>query len=65
MQGRIQGGVLGVKPLLFLGNFFNLLGLFQIKIPKYFPPPKFSLPYKSISKPLPRKISGYATGYMA
>jgi len=35
-----------------------LLGLFKKKNPKT--PPKFSLPYKKISKPLPQKISGYA-----
>jgi len=40
------------------GNFFNLLGFLRKKNPKT--PPKFSLPYKNISKPLPQKISGYA-----
>jgi len=34
-------------------------GGFQEKIPNPLPPPKFSRPYKNISKPLHRKISGY------
>jgi len=38
--------------LPFLVNFSNLLRFFK-KIPK------FSLPYKKISKPLTRKIFGY------
>ena len=53
-QRRIKGGVLG-SPTLFR-NFFQLARVFK----KIFP--KFSIPYKKISKPLPRKISGFAPG---
>jgi len=33
-QGRIQGGILGVKTPTLFGNFFNFLGFFKKKIPK-------------------------------
>jgi len=55
---RIQGGVLGVKPPTLFGNFFQFTRVFYGKNPKT--PSKFSLSYKNISKPLPRKISEYA-----
>jgi len=50
-RGVFREGFWGSKPLPFLGIFFNLLRVFKKKI---------SLPYKKISNPLPRKISGYA-----
>jgi len=50
-QGRIQGGGFGVKtPTLFM-KFFQFARVFKEKNPNT--PPKFSLPYKNISKPLP------------
>jgi len=55
VQGRIQGGVFGVKTLF--GNFFHFARVFKKK-PKTLP--KFSRLYKKNSNPLPRKISGYA-----
>jgi len=54
VQGRIQGGGLGVKTLF--GTLFQFARVFKKKIPTH---PKISLPYKNISKPLPRKIFGY------
>jgi len=54
------GGVGGQPPPLFWKNFFNLLGFFEKKILK--PLPKFFRPYKKISKPPLKKISGYAPG---
>jgi len=56
-SGIFREGFWGSKPLPFLGFFFNLLGFLRKKSQN---PPKFSPPYKKISKPLPRKISGYA-----
>jgi len=56
-RGVFREGFWGSKSLPFLGNFFNLLGFLRKKSQN---PPKFSLLYKNISKPLPRKISGYA-----
>jgi len=50
-QGRIKGGVLGIKTPTLFGNFFQFSRGFYEKNPKT--PPKFSLLYKKISKPLP------------
>jgi len=51
---------LGVITPTFFGKFFQFARVFKKKNPKTPSPPKFSLPYKNISKPLPQKISGYA-----
>jgi len=56
--GAYSGGLLGVKPPLFLRVFFQFARVFQEKNAKT--PPKFSRPYKKILKPLPQKMSGYA-----
>jgi len=53
-QGRIQGGVLGVKPLSFLGNFSNVLGFFNKKIPK--PPLKFPVHTEKFQNPSLKKF---------
>jgi len=58
MQGRIQGGVLWVNPLPPFEKFFQFARVFQENNPKT-PPKFFRLYKKNISKPLPRKISGY------
>jgi len=60
IRGRIQGRVLGVKTPPFSEFFFQFTRVFKENIPKT--PPKFSRSNKEISKPLPRKIFGYAPG---
>jgi len=54
--GRIQGRDFGVKTSPSTEIFFNLLGLFEKKIPKH---PKFCRPYKKFLKHNPQKIRGY------
>jgi len=46
---------LGAKNPTFFGKFFQFARNFKEKNPKTL------RPYKNISKPLPRKISGYAS----
>jgi len=59
LLGRgVSGRGFGVKTPTLLGNFSNLLGVFNKKIPK--PPLKFPVHTKKISKPLPQKIFGNA-----
>jgi len=57
LQGRIQGGVLGVKTTNLFGNFFQFARVFRKTIPK--PPPKFSLQYKNISTPPPSPLEKF------
>jgi len=58
-RGVFKGGDWWSNPPPFLRNFFQFARVFQEKNTKT--PPKFSRPYKKILKPLPQKISGYAT----
>jgi len=55
-QGRIQGGVLGVKTPTLFGNFFQSARVFKEKKIQTPPPPKFSRPYKNILKPFLKKF---------
>jgi len=57
IRGVFREGFWGSIPIPFLRNFFNLLGFSQKSQIS-----KFSFPYKNISNPLPRKISGYTPG---
>jgi len=52
VAGAYSGRVFGGQLPPFWEKIFNLLGSFKKKNPK------FSRPYKKISKLLPRKISG-------
>jgi len=58
LPGAYSGRGLGVKTPTLFGKFFQFARFFKKKIPN--PPPKISLPYKNISKTLPRNISKYA-----
>jgi len=60
--GAYSGGgvVWGSNLPPFLRKIFQFARVFEAKNAKTLP--KFSRQYKKISKPLPRKISGYAPG---